>query len=388
VRRSWTLRLGYVSMFCLVASLAGAQANHYLITNDDVSGENLINSATFFTIGAGGKLTDLTAVQTSGSGIGGGFFGASRVRMLHTATQDCAYISNALTGNVAGIDITTQTLAGAFNGSSGDSGASNGIGLAVNNKYLYAGFGDSNTIGTFKVLAGCSLQFVTDVSASGLQGGAIDGMAIHGNILVVTFGDGSIESFNVAKGAPVSNGDQQNSTGSRVGNTYPSDIDITQDGHYAIFGDVATTTVIEVAYISSGKLTPTVVYHPGRGISSANIRLSPDETLLYISNNQGDSVSAAFFNATTGVVSAGCVSGKIRGYVTDWSYLGELALEGTTGTGGIIYAAEFGAPSSIAIIKVTSAGGVCTLAETAQSPAADNDSSGLLSIGVYPPRKF
>ena len=43
--------------------------------------------------------------------------------------------------------------------------------------------------------------------------------------------------------------------------------------------------------------------------------------------------------------------------MTDWSYLAALALEKTTGTGGMVYVAEFGAPSSIGEIKVTSAGG-------------------------------
>jgi DNA-binding beta-propeller fold protein YncE len=187
---------------------------------------------------------------------------------------------------------------------------------------------------------------------------------------------------------PVPNGDEQNSTGSRGGNTYPSGVDITQDGHYVIFGDTATSTVVEVSDISSGKLTPTVVYHLGNGISSSNILLSPDETLLYISNTQGDKITAAFFDKSTGKLSKGCVSGSLRGYVTDWSYLGSLALDETTGTGGTVYVAEFGQPSSIAEIKVTSAGGKCTLKEASASPVSDPNSPGLLSIGAFPPRPF
>ena len=361
---------------------------HYIVTNDDVSGENLISSATFYTAGAGGALTQLAVVKTGGTGVGGGFFGTSRVSVLHSGKQDCVYISNALTGSVAGIVVDTLKLAGSFNGSSGDAGTSNGIGMVVNGKYLYASYTDSNTIGTFKVQSGCKLKFVADVSVSGLQGGVIDGMALHGNMLVVTYGDGSIQSFNIANGVPLSNNDEQNSAGSRGGNTYPSAVDITQDGHYAIFGDVSTSTVVEVSDISSGALTPTVVYHLGGAISSSNILLSPDETLLYISNTQGDRVTAAFFDKANGTLSEGCHSGRLKGYVADWSYLGGLALEKPTGTGEVVYAAEFGAPSSIAIIKVTSTGGTCTLKETAKSPAQDANSSGLLSLGAYPPRKF
>jgi hypothetical protein len=172
------------------------------------------------------------------------------------------------------------------------------------------------------------------------------------------------------------------------GNTYPSAVDITSDGHFAIFGDTATSTVIEVSDISSGKLTRTVVYRLGKTQSSSNIMLSPDETLLYISNTQGDKITAAFFDKATGKLSKGCSSGFLKGYVKNWSYLAGLALEKNTGTVGVLYVAEFGAPSSIGMTKVTSAGGKCTLKELPKSPVSDPNSPGLLSIGTFPPRSF
>jgi 6-phosphogluconolactonase (cycloisomerase 2 family) len=240
------------------------------------------------------------------------------------------------------------------------------------------------------VLPGCKLKFVGDISVIGLQGGTIDGMVIRGNMMVASYGDGSIESFNISAGVPVSNGDEQNSTASHDGtsNTYPNGIDITQDGHYAVFGDTSPLTVVEVSDISSGKLTPTVVYHLGNGINSSNILLSPDETLLYISNNQGDRITAAFFDKATGKLSKGCASNSLKGYVKDWSYLGALALENMTGTGGMVYVAEYGSPSSIAEIKVMSTGTSCTLEELPKSPVSDPNSPGLLSIGSFPPRPF
>jgi len=253
---------------------------------------------------------------------------------------------------------------------------------------LYASFTDHSTIGTFQVQPGCKLSFVGDIGVVGLQGGTIDGMVIHGNIMVVTYGDGSIESFNVAAGVPVSNGDKQNSTGSRSGNSYPTGIDITQDGHFAIFGDTSPSTLVEVSDISSGKLTPTVVYRLGNGINSSNILLSPDETILYISNNQGATISAAFFDKSTGRLSKGCTSGKLRGYVSQWSYLSGLTLEKTTGTGGVVYVAEFGSPSSIGVVDMKVANGKCTLAESSSSPIADPNSPGLMSVGSFPPRPF
>ncbi len=373
---------------CIASAFAADPGKpHYVMTNDDVPPQNE-TSVTFYTVNANGLLTMKEKVLTGGIGIAGGYFAANRVNVLDSGNAECVYASQATSGDIVGIVVRTLAVGGSARGSTKDGGRTNGIGLAMNAQYLYASFTDSNTIGTFQVLPGCKIKFIADLKVIGLQGGVIDGMALHGNMLVVTYGDGSIQSFNISAGVPVSNDDEQNSTGSRGGNTYPSAVDITQDGHYAIFGDTSPLTVVEVSDISSGKLTPTVVYHLGSGINSSNILLSPDETLLYISNNQGDTVTAAFFDKSTGKLSKGCTSNRLKGYVKDWSYLGALALEETTGTGGVVYVAEFGAPSSIAEIVVTSAGGKCTLTESPKSPVADPNSPGLLSIGAFPPRPF
>jgi hypothetical protein len=376
---------------CSELALAANQVQ-YIVTNDDTVyfAGNGIGSASFYTVGSGGQLTLSTQIQTNGSGISGGFFGTNRLAFLDNGSEQCVYQSEAATGDIVGIDMSTLQPGGTAFGSETDSGTANGIGLALNNQYLYAAFSTSNTIGTFLVQSGCSLTFVSDVSVAGLQGGSIDGMALSGNILVATYGDGSIESFNIANGAPVSNGDLQNSTGAVSAQfaTYPTSVEITKDGHFALFGDTSTSNVVEVSDISSGKLTRTVPYSLGHGINSSNILLSPDESLLYVSNTQGDTITAEFFNASTGKLAFGCTSGNLKGYVTGWSYLSSMALASNTGTGGLIYVAEFGSTSAIARVSVTSANGLCTLTEDADSPIADPNTSGLLSIGAFPPRSF
>jgi 6-phosphogluconolactonase (cycloisomerase 2 family) len=370
---------------CMASGFAaGASKTPYVITNDDIQPPS-VSTVSFYTIGTDGSLNLNNAVNTDAFGIGGGYFAKNRVQVLQSGKAQCVYVSEASSSNIVGINIRTMKVAGAALGSGRDSGFSNGIGLAMNPKYLYASFSDVNNIGTFRITPGCKLNFDGDLKVVGTKGGILDGMAAQRNMLVVTYTDGSIESFNISAGKPVSNGDKQNSTGSRGGNAYPSGISITQDGHYAIFGDVATSTIVEVSDISSGKLMPTVVYHLGNAISSSNIILSPDESLLYISNTQGDRITAAFFDTSTGVVSKGCTSGRLRGYSTNWSYLAGLSLEEATRTGGMVYVAEFGAPSSIGEVKVTSAGGKCTLKELPTSPAADPNSQGLLSIGSFLP---
>ena len=95
---------------------------------------------------------------------------------------------------MVGIAVSSLTATGGTKGSDTDSGSSNGIGLALNDQYLYASYTDSNTIGTFSVKAGCGLTFLNDTAVSGLNDGIINSMAVHGNLLVATYTDGSIEA--------------------------------------------------------------------------------------------------------------------------------------------------------------------------------------------------
>jgi hypothetical protein len=363
-----------------------AAAVSYLVTNDDLPSD-LATSGTFFTIISGGGLKNPNRVSLGGKGIAGGYFNAAGVSFLDTSTEACAFLSISGSAEIAGVDIASQEDIGNFSASSTDSAHDNGIGLVNNGTYLYASYSTSNTIATFSILSGCKLSFVGDISPIGLQSGNVKGMALHGNMLVLAYGDGSIESYDASGGIPVSNGDLQNATG-YAKSLFPVGVDITQDGHYAIFGDQATYTNVEVSDISSGKLTKTTMYYLGNAGNSASIYLSPDETLLYIANTGNGKVTAAFFNATTGVLTPGCTSAQLKGFDNEWTFLDSPVTQLNTGTGSVLYLAEFGSPSGMAVVDVTSSGGKCTLTEQAKSPVDDPDSTSLLSIGVYPPRKF
>jgi hypothetical protein len=377
---------------CAVSLVATAQTR-YVVTNDDQSSGN---TATIYKAGGPAGLTQVKVVSTGGTGLGGGYFATGRVGVQHDGAGQCFYISNAGSNNITSISAATLNNVGTFSGSSSDSGGSLGIGLSLGGRYLYAAFTGSFTIATFGVQPGCKLHFLGDVSAVGLQGGAADGMTAHGNILVVAYGDGSIQSFNISSGMPVSNGDEQNSTGFAAGN-WPGGVDITKDGKYAVFGDIPTVngfTTVEVSNISSGKLTATNVYGSDGSLGSAtnsnNVLLSPDESVVYISNNSSGQVTAAFFNTSTGAVTNGCVSPTLRKYFGTWFYTSGLSNGGTTGTGGNLYVAEWGGglSSSIGVLGLTKSGGSCTLMETGYSPITDANSIGLLTVGAYPPRPF
>jgi 6-phosphogluconolactonase (cycloisomerase 2 family) len=383
LRQSLWLRA--IALFAAVLALLGSAASQtqYVITNDDPG-------VSFYTVSQGGLLTLQQQVQIGGFGVVAGFFGANRLNMLDGGGQQCVFASIPSDGEISGIVLSTLTVGGTASGSPTDNGSANGIGLALNAQYLYASFSSSNTIGTFAIQPGCDLTFINDVSAAGLAGGQINGMTIHGSIMITSFTDGSIESFDISTGIPLTNGDEQYSTATLTSQdaTYPNSIDVTSDGHYAIFGDTSTLQVIEVSDISSGKLTPTIVYTAKKNISSSNVMLSPDETVLYVVNTQGATVSALSFDKTTGKLTPGCTSKQIRGESADWSYLGALGLIAQTGNGGGLYVAEFGTPSAIAMVTLASSGGKCSLQEVPQSPFADPNSQGLLSIGTFPPRSF
>jgi hypothetical protein len=368
--------------FCIAGTLSFAQTR-YVVTNDDI-GFPLPNGVSFFSVGANGTLTFQAQVNTHSWGIGGGFFGANRVLSVSDGEQPCVYIPQARSGSIAGVAVNTLTLGGVASGSFTDSGQSNGIGLVAQGGYVYASFTDSNTIATFSIEGGCSLTFLSDTAVSGLGGGTINAMATNGAMMIVTYTDGSIESFNIANGAPVSNGDAQFSTATvkTKDATFPNEIQITADGHYAIFGDTSTAVIIEVSDISSGKLTTTKVYGSKNGISSSNILLSPDQKVLYVVDTQGDAVTAFAFEKNTGTLRYGCKSAPIRGQSSSWSYLVHAALVSDTGTGGGVYVAEFGSTSGIALIHFNVANGACTLQEDSASPFVDPNSTGLLSIGI------
>jgi 6-phosphogluconolactonase (cycloisomerase 2 family) len=331
-------------------------------------------------------LTQLKVVSTGGLGFGQSSFAEVRQTLAQDGSNECLFVSDGGSSDVAAIIAKTQTLVGNYKGSSGDSGASAGVGVAVQGGFLYASFTGSNTIGTFRIGSGCKLNFVGDVSAQGLNGGFVDGMAAKGSILVAAYVDGSVGSFNISGGVPVSNNDAEFTSGLAAG------VDISGNGHYAIFGDAGETTQVEVSNISSGKLTPTVSYsNLGRGSNSNNIWLSPDETILYVSNNVSGQVTALFFNASTGVLSAGCTSPVLRGFDSTWYFAAGIATATTSGTGAVVWVSEDGVgivTSSIGIVGVTSNGATCTLTEDASSPAADPNSLNLESLSAFPPRPF
>src|SRR5579862_6033478 len=96
----------------LITSAFGANAPHYLVTNDDLTGNFIQNTMTVYTIGTNGQLTLTTQVDIGVTGATGGYFAANRVIALNNTSNRCIFASDAATGTVAGVTANTLTLVG------------------------------------------------------------------------------------------------------------------------------------------------------------------------------------------------------------------------------------------------------------------------------------
>lgn len=381
MHRRLALTLALIAISCLPVFAA----QHFVVTNDDTT----TNTVTMYTVGGtptSPTLTQKTVIPTGGKGHGGGYLAGTAVVFVNDGQEQCIFASDSDSNDIAGIIAKTQQVTGRFKGSRQDTGGLVGITLVANNQYVYASFTGTFTIGTFQVQSGCTLKFLGDIDALGLGFGSAGPMAVHDNLLVVAYGDSTIESFDISSGLPAPNGDRQLSTDSKNGNL-PSGVEITGDGHYALFGDISSNATVEVSDISSGNLTATVPYALGVG-NADTVRLSPDESMLYIGNNKQGTVTAAFFDKTAGVLTPGCASSVLRGFNTNWIYVGNVKTATNYGLGGALYVAEDGVRSGIGVVQISSSGSGCTLKEASGSPFADSNSQSLRNIATYPPRSF
>jgi len=358
---------------------------HYLITDDS----GTVNTVTFYKIGPLGNLSRFKTVPTGGTGGVPNYFAAKNITGTDASGEECAYVADIGSSDIAGVNVQSQEVTGNFKGSSGDDGGLD-MSLAMNRRYLYAAFAPSRTIATFAVQPGCKLEFVSSIANQGLNGGAIDGMAVTDKAMVVAYADGSIQSFDISGGVPVPNDDQQLSTGYMADGGKPAGVTITGDGHFAIFGDAAGYVEIEVSDISSGGLSPTIEYggaggQLGPGDDSNNVRLSSDESLLYISVTDSGEVAAAFFDKETGAVSKGCDSGPLRGYRQFGGIPLGIAARAIFGEGDEIFVAEgfSHASSHVGMLDVDSHHGHCKLTERRESPVSDPQGRDMGSIRAF-----
>jgi hypothetical protein len=385
---------------------------HYLIVNNN---HPVGNFATFFKLATDGTFISQQKVVTGGKGVAlPQLFetpSSQGVVTFHSASQDCVFVSDAGTSDIAAIDSTLKVV-GRFRGGASDLNNFAGIALAINQNFLYAAFtGAANSslggaLGSFAIESGCRLKFLGSVPAVGTGFGHPIlrypvAIAAHAKILVLVYGDGSIESFHFSNGLAESNGDLQNSTATENQEGVTSSVDITQDAKFAVFGinvGEGATGAVEVANISSGKLSTSSTVYTLADYFSSYVHLSPDESLLYQSGPGG--AGAAFFNKTTGAVTDGCfgaLKDPDEGRTTEWWFVfGQALANNASGTGGTVYYAEntvvpgsAGNDQYVGFVNASSSGNSCTLTESPKSNVEmESNSSDFGTLATWPPRGF
>jgi hypothetical protein len=397
--KKWLFTLATLLTVCTATSFAG---DKYVIVNDGNLGYYpFTNNASFYSVGSSGALTLVTTIAAGGLNEGGGAFAVSQLSVLRSKTNNCTYIGNTeglyddgSPGNVAAIDMSNLTLAGTFSGLPTDYGELLNVGLAEapSGTFLFASYSSSSTIATYRQLPNCKLKRLSEIITAGAKRGNFPNQACgmkvtpNGNFLIVAYGDGSIGSYaiNPATGALTLINRYLVTDGGTA-----SGVDITADSRWALFGDANDTPEVEVAAIrSDGSLGPTTGYAGiGLGTLSNNVWLSPDESVVYITNNGSGQITAAPFDKGRGVINiaAACTSAPLKGYLSDWVFLGNVITGSTEKTGSPLYVAEPGAQSGIGILDFSRP---CTLTETADSPTPTPAGSYPLTVGTDPPRSF
>jgi len=418
-------------MFVLVATVLSAielQAQQYVFVNDNNTTPGSNTATSYLRTGPILSLISGSPFGTTGSGHGTYFAANQQVAISYGGSfKDCLFVSDPdatstyPNGDVASFVINpggTLTYAGnAVDPTNTNGPNKRGIALAVDRRvgfpYLFASFTGESKIVFFKVNpATCQAFYSSSTSAVGVNGGAAEGMAVSitgPHIVAVGYQDGSIQSFKVGGGTLTPTQLPFKSTGFINQGAQPAGVDITKSGSFAVFGDNQFNTEVEVAKIlPSGKLmNPTVDYggaanasgvNLGPGSNSTNVWLSPQQTAgqfyVYVSNNFSGQVTTAKLTPA-GVLSA-IPPGSCVGLFTNpttlnnssgWFFSAGIHTVTTTGTGNLLVVAEYGVPSSVALLKVQTPTG-CTR-EAPASPFTDPFSNnGLYSVSVFPARLY
>lgn len=413
------------------ASAPGIHAQNkfiYLNDNNSTSGANTVTS--FQKSGPG--LLPPVHTPTHGTGYASAD-DALRQQALYYATGaiSCLFVADPKptgTGYPKG-DITSyvvNTTTGAltiplrFPSPFGANGFSSGIGLLVGQKLLFSAYTGTNTIVVWQILpgtTGCELKAMTHITAIGLFGGFVHDMAFArlapsgtNNRVVVTYGDGSLQSFKLAGFTLTPDcATPTNSLGHINQGSQPWGVDVTQDGMHAVFAaELFGATELGSVAVPITCATPTFDYggpalasglNLGAGVDTQNVWISPQEQYVYVNDVLTGQITTVTFTAGTGTVTGlagGCPAGfanptpPLNSYITTWIYPAGIGTAANTGTGNTLYVAESGYPSSVALLLISPSG---CLKEAPGSPFVDPVSiytgvDGLTTLTALPPRPF
>lgn len=415
---------------------AAAHAQRWVYVNDNNGNPNLNTVTGFLNVPAATLARPFVGEPAAGWPTGGtglvNYYAAKNQAIWKLGTppgKACLFVSDPApsagfpAGDIAVFTVNTVTgvLVPAAPPRYASPGANNGttagIQLAAGAKTLYAAYTTSNTIVVWKVTwngTNCLLKFGTQIAAVGLHGGSVDGMSESHNYstLVVAYADGSVQSFSTpgygiaaapCAGPIITTGFTDGNGGVAAG------VDITANSGFAIFGDASAVTELEISPLPITCATLTTDYggtivasatNLGPGVSSNNVWLSPNGLFIYVANNSSGQITTATFAQPVVTGQAGvfpnppCTplhTNPTALRAATWAFDAGIQTSLTVGTGTRLYVAEYGNPSSVALLKVDAAG--CT-EEFALSPFVDPNSNftpngfGAIALNAWPLRPF
>jgi hypothetical protein len=367
---------------------------HYLITNNDIY--RAPNSAAIFQL-SGSSLVSGPALPTNGWGRGGTFFGSNGQTVATMASNVCIFVADAGSDDIAAFNaggFSNPTKVGSYTDPSG-SGAYVGTTLAVRGAKLFAGYTASVNIGVWTINSDCSLTLASAASNTPAPA-PVDELAVtpDGGTLVATYGQTTpgVGSYAISGSTLTPKGPYNAAAGA-------AGIDITKDGKYAIVAEYGTTnTQVEVFPINSDSTlgSSTVYSFLQGGVNSNNVALSPDETRLYVNNNNSFQITTLTFleQAPAGKqLQFLCVSNALQAPAASFlEYTSGLATADITGKGGYLYVVEVSfnptfdlQSAAVALLQLN--GNACP-AEVSGSPFPLPAGSTPDTVSAYPQRPF
>jgi len=287
MKQSWSLLRVLVFAATLAFWPYVMQGQQYVYTNNNIV---KANSTTALKVGNGGALKVLKTHGTGGLGAGGQvYFGLTTIASAKTSAETCLFVSNGGDSTIAAfvVDLKTGRLR-AVKGSPfgyGVSGAqAGGIGLAANKStFLFAGNSTDNSISVLRISPHCGLTPGHTFRLSGSP----DGMKVtpDGNYLIAAYFGGQADSFKIGMHGSLKELGPFSTQGATAG------VDVSCDGRFAYFGDLAANTQVEAFHIlAHGKLKELQNFTNQNGANSATVLMSADGKRLYVANTQSNDV--------------------------------------------------------------------------------------------------
>ncbi len=277
----------------------GAAQNNFVYTNNDI----IPNTVTGFAVGEDGTLTEVpdSPFLTGADGADVSdprFFASNRIRVV----GNLLYASNLRSNSVSGFSIDPETGSlTPVRGSPFPTGGvgSNGISLGASpdGRFLYAGNDFSRNVTIFAIGPEGDLTAVGNPVPAG--GDSPNGMVVspdgkwlavalsfegpHGAVAIFSI-DPEAGELNAVQGSPFVLRDPGDPHGEAAG----VDINCASDALFVGEATLRGTTIVDVLSIdpATGVLTPIEgsPFTPGVGINSNVPLLSPDDKLLFVSN--------------------------------------------------------------------------------------------------------